>query len=82
MNHRPLTTFVVALAITGSAFASSQPVVLGDFSQYQQVPEEPWQIVRFDEDIPATDYRLRQHFPTLLPAQSLALSRTTTGAKS
>ena len=61
MNHRPLTTFVVALTITGSAFASSQQVVLGDFSQYQQVPEEPWQIVRFDEDIPATDYHLRQH---------------------
>ena len=61
MIHRSLTTFGIALAMAAPALASSQPVVLGDFSQYQQIPEQPWQIVRFDEDIPATDYRLRQH---------------------
>ena len=61
MIHRSLTIFGIALAIAGPTLANSQPLVLGDFSQYQQIPEQPWQIVRFDENIPATEYRLRQH---------------------
>ena len=61
MTHRPLTIFGIALAMASPVFAGSQALVLGDFSQYQQVPEDPWQIVRFDQDIPATEYQLRQH---------------------
>lgn len=61
MTHKRLLSLLIGTAISTSALAESDPVTLGDFSRYEQLPQDPWQIVRFDEDIPATRYQLQQH---------------------
>lgn len=49
---------LLSLSFTPPSQAAA--LMLGDFSRYQKMPQAPWQIVRFDEDIPATRYSLRQ----------------------
>ncbi len=52
---------VLTATLASSALADTDTQVIGDFSQYEQIPQAPWQLVRFDEEIPATQYRLRRH---------------------
>ena len=61
MTHKLLFGLLLGAAASAPALADNSPLVVGNFSRYQQLPEAPWQLVRFDQNIPATDYRLRQH---------------------
>jgi hypothetical protein len=53
------TLFSASLGV--SALSGAETVMLGDFSRYSSLPQEPWQLVRFDDKIPATRYSLRKH---------------------
>lgn len=46
------------LAGAASLPATAEPLRVGDFSQLDQLPQPPWQLLRFDDQVPATDYRL------------------------
>lgn len=56
-----LAGLLLSTAFSVATPASAETVMVGNFSQYSQLPQEPWQVLRFDEKIPATQYRLRTH---------------------
>ncbi len=55
-----VTVLCMLLSLYFTPPSQAEALVLGDFSRYQQMPQAPWQIVRFDEDIAATRYSLTQ----------------------
>lgn len=64
MNHRLVSTTLLTtltLALSPLTLAAAEPLRAGDFSQLTSLPQSPWQLVRFDEKVPATEYRLREH---------------------
>jgi hypothetical protein len=56
-----LCASLLSTTLCAPAIASTEAIMLGDFSRYNSLPQEPWQLVRFDDKIPATQYHLRQH---------------------
>ncbi len=61
MKIHLLRTTVLSALLCTPVMANSEAVMLGDFSRYNSLPQEPWQLMRFDEKIPATLYSLRKH---------------------
>lgn len=53
--------WAAALLIAPVCSAAEGVIEVGNFSQYSQMPAPPWQLVRFDDDIPPTRYALQQH---------------------
>ncbi|MGK2870814.1 MAG: DUF3047 domain-containing protein, partial [Alphaproteobacteria bacterium] len=39
---------------------ATEPVWLVNFNPASSTPPDPWRVVRFDQDIPATQYRVRE----------------------
>jgi len=62
MKHTTATTLLLA-ALSGAAPLSAAELSTdaGDFNALAQLPPAAWQLVRFDDSIPATEYRLVQH---------------------
>lgn len=52
---------VLSTVLSVATSAGAETVVVGNFSQYSHLPQAPWQLLRFDEKIPATLYRLSNH---------------------
>ena len=50
---------IILLAFSTVAFAQSDPQMAGSFSAMTGPLPEPWQIIRFDTNIPATTYQTR-----------------------
>ncbi|SEA97152.1 DUF3047 domain-containing protein [Marinobacterium iners] len=61
MRSRLLCATVLSASLCTPALSGAEVVMLGDFSRYSSLPQEPWQLVRFEDNIPATQYGLRQH---------------------
>jgi hypothetical protein len=61
MKSRLLCATLFSASLGVSALSGAETVMLGDFSRYNSLPQEPWQLVRFDDKIPATRYSLRKH---------------------
>jgi len=56
MRTRLLLGPLLGLTLVSSAAAAADTVTLGDFSRYDTLPQEPWQLVPFD-DLPPTEYQ-------------------------
>lgn len=61
MKPLSMPSLLLTATLATTALADTETTVVGDFSRYEQIPQAPWQLVRFDEKIPATQYRLRHH---------------------
>ncbi len=46
------------LAAVSSSFVTAEPVSVGRFDSSNSQPASPWQVVRFDEKIPATQFQI------------------------
>jgi len=56
MRTRLLLGPLLGLTLVSSAAAAADTVTLGDFSRYETLPQEPWQLVPFD-GLPPTEYQ-------------------------
>lgn len=56
-----LPTTLLYMILGTSVPAGAETIIVGDFSLYNRLPQMPWQLVRFDENTPATQYHLRNH---------------------
>lgn len=62
MNHTTaIPLLLAALGATTPLSAAELSTDAGDFNALAQLPPAAWQLVRFDDKIPATEYRLREH---------------------
>ncbi len=61
MRNAILTVILLGTALGIALPSGADTVVIGDFSGYSQLPQKPWQLLRFDDRIPATEYYLQQH---------------------
>lgn len=53
------TLLILLSMFSFQAWAQIEPVAVGVFSEASESIPEPWQEVRFDEDVPATQYQIK-----------------------